>query len=81
MRSPGNTACPAGVVSRTATWPGVWPGAASKARPGAIAWSGPTRSARPASTTGTTLSAMQPDGSRPLSASHFQNSHSSPGIT
>jgi hypothetical protein len=44
-------------------------------------WVGSTSVARPAATMGSTLSAMQPDGSRPLSASHFQNSHSSPGIT
>ena len=81
MRSPEKTAWPAGVVSRTATWPGVCPGVGSNARPGAIACSGPTSATRPASTTGSTLSAMQPDGSRPLSVSHFQNSHSSPCMT
>ncbi len=40
-----------------------------------------TITACPASTTGTTLSAMQPDFSRPASFSCFQNSHSSPGKT
>ena len=81
MRSPAKTAWPAGVVRRTATWPGVWPGVGSKRSPGAISWSSSTSAARPASTTGSTLSAMQPDASRPCSLSHFQNCHSSPWIT
>ena len=40
-----------------------------------------TSSAWPASTIGTTLSAIQPDSSWPDSFSCFQNSHSAPAIT
>ena len=53
----------------------------SNLSPGAISCLSSTNEAQPASTTGITLSAMHPDGSRPCSASHFQNCHSSPGIT
>ena len=81
MRSPEKTASPAGVVRRTATWPGVWPGVGSKRRPGAISCRASTSAAPPASTIGVTLSAMQPEASRPSAASHVQNSHSSPGMT
>ena len=78
ITSPGKTASPSRVRRRTDTWPGVWPREDSSVSQGSTACVAETSSACPASTTGTTLSAMQPYGSRPLAASHFQNSHSSP---
>ncbi len=69
------------MVSRTQTCPGVWPREGSRRRNSSTAWSSDTNTAWPASTTGTTLSAMQPYSSRPDSISYFQNCHSSPGIT
>ena len=81
MRSPENTASPPEVVSRTQTWPGVCPGVGSNRRWRPMAKVLSTSIARPASTMGVTLSAMQPSFSAPVSLWCFQNCHSSPTKT
>ena len=81
MRSPENTAVPALVVSRTETWPGVWPIDGSKRSQGSIWCVSSTSVAWPEATIGSTLSSMQPYSSPPRSFSCFQNCHSSPGKT
>ena len=67
------TASPVLVVSRTQEWPGVWPCEGSKRRWSSILQVSSTSIALPAPMIGATLSAKQPEASRPSSCSRFQS--------